>query len=257
VLVGHVDTHRMPICFSSRRWLAIYRRFVPLVFLLFATQVLLYVLGAVFQWRWLWPASVPGAVAGVLLLAHQIHAESTPFSHGANDNATGAGLVLALAERLKTEPLQYTRVWLACTGCEEVRHYGMADFWRRHASEMVQPAAIIFEMLGCAGPAWVRREGIVVPFLADPGLVSLAEEVSAANPQWGAHGVNITGGNTEMADALLLGVPAITLIGIGEAGDPVYWHQKEDRLDILDAEAMERNYRFAWSLIQAVDQELG
>jgi hypothetical protein len=133
----------------------------------------------------------------------------------------------------------------------------MADFWRRHTSEMVEPAAIVFEMLGCAGPAWVSREGIVVPFLPDPSLVALAEQVAIDHPDWGARGVDTTGGNSEMADALLGGVPAITLIGIGAQGDPVYWHQVEDRVDILDAEAMARNYAFAWAMIQAVDQDPG
>ena len=42
------------------------------------------------------------------------------------------GLVLALAEALVKQPLRRTRVWLVCTGCEEVRHYGAIDFFRRH-----------------------------------------------------------------------------------------------------------------------------
>lgn len=51
-----------------------------------------------------------------------IEADRTPFTAGANDNASAVGLVLTLAEALVKQPLQHTRVWLACTGCEEVQH---------------------------------------------------------------------------------------------------------------------------------------
>ena len=52
-----------------------------------------------------------------------------------------------------------------------------------------------------------------MPFHADPGLVKLAEEIAAKHPELAAHPAQINGGNTEMADALRLGIPAITLGG--------------------------------------------
>ena len=73
-------------------------------------------------------------------MAMCIQADRTPFTAGANDNASAVGLVLTLAETLRTAPLQHTRVWLACTGCEEAQHYGAIDFFRRHRSESNNPA---------------------------------------------------------------------------------------------------------------------
>ena len=61
------------------------------------------------------------------------------------------------------------RVWLTCTGCEEVQHYGAIDFFRRQRAEMRQPVTIAFEMLGCKGPAWLVKEGRVIP---SPGRIS-------------------------------------------------------------------------------------
>ena len=55
-------------------------------------------------------------------------AERTPFTAGANDNASAVGLVLTLAEAPVSPPLAHTRVWQACTGCEEVQHYGADPF---------------------------------------------------------------------------------------------------------------------------------
>jgi hypothetical protein len=255
VLIGHIDTQRTPIIFSTGRWLAAYKAFTTAAFVAFALQGALYLLGAVTQWAWIWPASLIGAVAAVLLIAMCVQADLTPFTAGANDNATGAGLVLTLAERLRRQPLRSSRVWLACTGCEEVQHYGAIDFFRRHRHELTAPQAVAFEMLGCAGPSWLVREGIVVPFHADRRLVALAEELARSHPEWRAHPTAIKGGNTEMADALQVGIPAITLTGLTPGGDAPYWHQVEDTADKIDPEILGRALAFVWAYLEALDHK--
>ena len=83
-------------------------------------------------------------------------------------------------------------------------------------------------MLGCSGPAWLTREGIIVPFHAAPKMIDLAEQVARQHPELDGYPVQIEGGNTEMADALRLGIPAITLFGITRAGEAPYWHMTGD-----------------------------
>jgi hypothetical protein len=253
ILIGHVDSHRTPLIFRSPRWVAAYTLFTTVAFIAFLAQTLLFLLGAATRWAWVWPAAAPGAVCALLLLALCLQADRTPFSPGANDNASGAGLVLALAEALRDSPLRHTRVWAVCTGCEEVQHYGAADFFARHRAEFRRPVALVFEMLGCDGPAWLVREGIVIPFRADPRLVALAEELARAHPEWGAFPARISGGNTEMADALRAGVPAITLMGIGRRGEKPYWHRIDDTPDKMNPAVMERAWAFAWAFVQALD----
>lgn len=253
VLIGHIDTQRTPLVFSTPRWVALYKAFTTVAFVLFAGQVLLYLLGAFTGWPWIWPATIPSAIGAVLLMALCIEADRTPFTAGANDNASAVGLVLTLAEALVEQPLRHTRVWLVCTGCEEVQHYGAIDFFRRHRGELVRPAAIAFEMLGCAGPSWLTREGIVVPFHADPGLVRLAETIAGQQPELGAYPAQISGGNTEMADALRLGIPAITIGGQTRAGDLPHWHQVGDTFDKMDPEVLGRAYAFTRAFIAALD----
>ncbi|HEY70476.1 MAG TPA: Zn-dependent exopeptidase M28 [Anaerolineae bacterium] len=254
VLIGHVDSHRTPIIFRSPRWVAVYQAFTTIAFVFFLIQVVLFTLGAFMQWSWIWFASIPSAVCGVLLAAMCIQADLTPFSAGANDNASSAGLVLELAESLHSEPLEHTRLWLVCTGCEEVQHYGAIDFFRQHRSDLQNPIAIAFEMLGCAGPAWLTQEGIVIPFHSDARLVSLAERLAAEHPEWKAHASQINGGNTEMADALRVGIPAITIIGMGANGEMPYWHQVEDTFDKMDPEVMGRAYAFIRDFIRSLDE---
>ncbi len=253
ILIGHVDSHRTPVIFKNKTWLTAYVIFVTSAFFVFFSQAILYTLGIQSGWRWIWPATIICAVYALVLGAMCLHADSTPFSKGANDNATAAGIVLTLAEHLKSEPLKHTRVWLACTGCEEVQHYGAIDFFHRHRAEFRNPKAVVFEMLGCDGPAWLTKEGIIVPFHADRELVELAETIAGENPELKGFPTRVSGGNTEMADALRQNIPAITLSGIDAKGFAPYWHQPEDTYDKMDAGTLTRNYAFTWLFIRALD----
>jgi len=253
VLIGHVDSHRTAVIFSSPAWLKFYQVFSPVVFLLGLMQIILYIIGSFTLWTWIWPVTIFSALGSATLAAICIQADSTPFSAGANDNATAAGLLLTLAQHFQNEPLQNTRVWLVCSGCEEVQHYGAIDFFRRHTAELKNPVAVVFEMLGCAGPSWLTKEGIIIPFHSDRRLVQLAEGIAEAHPHLGAYPSQIKGGNTEMADALRVGIQAITLDGMGPNGEMPYWHQVEDTYDKMDPEVMARAYEFTWEYIAAID----
>jgi hypothetical protein len=254
VLVGHVDSQRTPLIFRSPKWVKAYDRFTTIAFAAFIYQALLYTLAAVFQWPWAWLASIPSAVCAAVLAAICIEAEATPFTAGANDNATAVGMVLTLAAELARRPLENTRVFAIVTGCEEVQHYGMIDFYRRHRAEMKEPRAVVFEMLGCAGPAWTTREGIIVPFLTDPVMLKIVASLRDTHPEWKAYSSKISGGNTELADAVRAKVPAITLFGLKPDGEAPYWHQVGDTFDKLDPDVMERTWAFARALVDEIDR---
>ncbi|UCF61766.1 MAG: M28 family peptidase, partial [Anaerolineaceae bacterium] len=253
VLIGHVDSHRTPLIFQSQAWVKAFTVLSVIVIVLGLAQVVLYIIGSFTSWSWIWPVTISTAIGAVIMVAIFIQADRTPFSHGANDNATGAGLILTLAQHFQNEPLQNTRVWLVCTGCEEVLLYGAIDFFRRHTSELKNPVAVVFEMLGCAGPAWLTSEGIIIPFKSDRTLVQLAEQIAQANPHLGVYPSSIYGGVTEMAAAVRAGVPAITLDGMSPEGFAPYWHQVEDTYDKMDPEVMTRVYEYTWEYIKAID----
>lgn len=118
-----------------------------------------------------------------LLAIMFLQAEASPFAAGANDNASAVGMVLTLAEKFANMPLQHTRAYAVCTGSEDVQHYGMSDFYKRHLHELKNLTTLVFEMLGCASPAWLTNEGIIVPFKADPHLVQLAESLAVEHPE--------------------------------------------------------------------------
>jgi len=253
VLVGHVDSQRTPLIFRSAQWVRAYDRFTMVAFVTFILQAGLFTLAALFGWSWAWWVCIPSAISAILLAAMCFQADTTPFTAGANDNATAVGMVLTLAGQMAQKPLENTRVFAVVTGCEEVQHYGMIDFYRRHRAEMKDPRALVFEMLGCAGPAWELQEGIIVPFKSDPGLVAAAQRLSAAHPEWRAYPTNISGGNTELADAMRFKVPAITLFGITPEGRAPFWHQATDTFDKMDPEVLERTWEFTRALVGEID----
>jgi hypothetical protein len=252
VLVGHVDTQRTPLIFRTPGWVKVYVWFSTLAMASFIWQAIVYVLAVPFAWSWIWAATIPSAIAAALLAALCIEAESTPFTAGANDNATGAGLALTLAGRIASDPLPHTRVYVVVTGCEEVQHYGMIDFYRRHRREMKEPRALVFETLGCADPVWSIREGILVPFYGDPKLRRTAERLAAEHPEWNARGASIKGGNTELSDAVRFKVPALALGGMKKNGEIPFWHQKQDTFDKIGPEFLDRAWEMTWTLIQEI-----
>ncbi|GAB4476313.1 MAG: M28 family peptidase [Anaerolineae bacterium] len=262
ILIGHVDTNHSPLIFRSPRWINAWRVTSTLIFHSFGVQIIVFAAGLITQaslTRWL---TLPGGVGALLLVLITLEAQLSPFSPGANDNATGAGLVLTLAARLRTEPPRHTRVWFVNTGCEEVKHYGAIDFFQMHAGEMRSPSTLVFEMLGRDGPAWLLKEGTIGLFTyrSSPELVALCEDVARQHPDLGAHSTQVGGGHTEMADALRIGIPAITLIGLDEGGTrfnydgpELYWHHIGDTPDKINPEVLGRSYDFTLAFIRALD----
>jgi hypothetical protein len=254
VLVGHVDTQRTPLVFRTPGWVKVFDKFTMVSFIAYLWQAVDFVLAMIFKFPWAWLASIPAAVGAALLAAICIEAECTPFTAGANDNATAVGLVLTLARRLAKQPLERTRVFAVVTGCEEVGHYGMIDFYQRHRSELKAPQAMVFELVGCAGPSWLIKEGIIVPFRSDLKLRRMAEALAAEHPEWNAYPLSVSGGNTEMADAVRFKVPAIALGGITRDGVLPYWHQRQDTFDKMDPEVMARTWAMTLALIREIDR---
>jgi hypothetical protein len=131
----------------------------------------------------------------------------------------------------------------------------MIDFYKRHQSDLKNPTALVFEMLGCASPAWLTKEGIIVPFKADQRLVQMAERLAMEHPEWDAHPGVTSGGNTEMADALRCKIPAITITGITRDGSLPYWHQRADTFDKMIPAEMEKCWNMTRAMISCLDSE--
>jgi hypothetical protein len=255
LLVGHLDTHRTPWVFTSPRRLAAFRVVTTLGIagfvvgtLLFATLGLLD-LGA---WRGLAWLLAP---IYALVLALTAQPDTTPFTEGANDNASGAGIVLSLAERLAREPLARTEVWALGSGSEEVGSYGVQAFAAAHRSELPGLVAISIDNVGGAGVGvcYTRVEGMVFPLRPSPELFALAERIRAERPELEAYSLPYTTLHTDATALMVRGVPSLSFVGLTPAGVLPDWHQVSDVVDRVDSASVERTETFVLELLRRLD----
>jgi hypothetical protein len=255
VLVGHLDTHRTPFVFGSPARLKVFGVLVAAAFASMAALVILYVIGAVMQHNLLYIISMAPAAVLVLVLLMTLQADATPYTAGANDNATGAAVVLALAERLQKEPLANTEVWALNSGCEEVGCYGAAAFVREHREELRNAYFIALDSVGGpgTGPCYITREGMTKPYRSDPGLVALCDRIAAERPDLGAYPHVMSLGFTEGGIGIKSGLRTLTFVNLTPDGVLPYWHRPDDTFENVDPDVLARTQEFLWELLQRLD----
>ena len=300
VLFGHLDTHRTPVFYSSARWLWVFGQSLTGALVSLVGSAFLYTLLALLgatpprefkagEDTHLNSPSVlrhasrlapyafrlPFIAFQTWALGMLLHADRTPYTPGANDNASGAATVLALGERLVQSPLDHTEVWIVNTGCEELGAYGSAAFLDRHGDELRDALFINFDQLGVGEPTLNLSEGLVYPIHYTPELLQMARE--AASPRQDPHptplpegeGVNQGrsllgpehpgGAYTDTWHVITRGFKGIILDSRPVGGDVVsgaHWHQMSDTFDKVDLAALARAQEWAWRLLQRIDDDV-
>ncbi len=255
VLLGHVDTHRTPIFYSSPTWHKLFIALVGGTFVSLIVGAVAYALLALSGWGWLhWVAGL-AAAAQLFGLVMCVHADMTPFGPGANDNASGAATGLALAECLTREPLRYTEVWPVVNGCEELGCYGAAALVEAHGDELRDAYFIALDQVGAGDPGFLSRDGLLRKYPIDPELLTIARQVAGGRPDLRAFehpGIAYT----DTAILLKRGFHAFTIDALprGEAG-ALHWHQLSDTVDKIELDCLRRVHEFAWEMLQRLDRE--
>jgi hypothetical protein len=172
---------------------------------------------------------------------------------GANDNASGAGVVAQLAAEFAAQPLSNTRLVALVCGCEESGLLGARAFL--DARDTRDWLFLNFD--GVAAPATLRflpREGIGRTWAADRRLLDLAAKVQTTRPELGLERVDCPLGLTYDATAVLArGGRALTLVA-GDRGRIPNYHQPTDTVANLDLEALERAIAVGRELIAMIDR---
>ncbi len=253
VLCAHLDSHRTPIFYSSPAWLRLFSILVGAALASMGAAALLYALGGLFGWTWVrWPGL---AAAGVELLALALclHADRTAFSPGANDNASGVGVALALAARLCHEPPAHTEVWLALTGCEETGAAGMAAFLDAHAAALGPDVlVVVLDQVGIGHLVTLTADGLVRKHRTHPRALAVARAAHGALP--GLVVKERTGiAYTDALVATKRGLAALTIVALAPRGGETHWHQVSDRPEHVEERCLEDACAFAWQILQQLD----
>jgi aminopeptidase YwaD len=164
------------------------------------------------------------------------HADSTPNAPGANDNASGLGVVAALAGRLRgIEPR--CDVWLVATGAEERVYTGSPDHLgalalarraRARGGRRRLDWALSLDEVGRDRPFWLRSP-VPVPRPGVEQTLLRAARRAGVPVSWVP---DESTGNSDHREFELLGMPGAKL-GVGSGGEPCR-HSPCDRPERLD-----------------------
>ena len=152
------------------------------------------------------------------------------YSPGANDNASGVGALMALAEHLAAHPAQI-KVGFAFTGAEEPGLFGAQALAIELAKSSGKlPLALSVDMVASGERLnLVTRAGQLFPRRCDAGLL---ERLRRADPLAGE--LAYTQRSGDFVPFLRLGFPAA---GLESNGQPRFWrayHTLQDGLAVVD-----------------------
>lgn len=254
VVIGHLDTNKTPVFFRP----GVVGHLPALLFLVMAC-ILLMGLAFVFvprsDFRTAFVVSVTLSLPVSLAFILTVHGDlRTPYTEGANDNATGAGLVLSLAEQFSEEPLNHTELWALCTGCEEATLSGIKAFLHRHGEELGDAYFIDLECLGIGRVRYITVEGMLRKYYSNPGLLRAASAAAKAEGNGSIEAMALKSGYTETAIVLRNGLAGITVMAFPEGSrDVPHWHQLSDRLENIQPETLDTAFRFLVALAKEID----
>jgi aminopeptidase YwaD len=181
------------------------------------------------------------------------HADSVPGTQGANDNASGLGVVAALASRLpRISP--GCDVWLVATGAEERVYTGSPDHLgalalarrvRARGGRSRLHWALALDEVGRDRPFWLRS-----PVPAPRRRVERSLLAAIRRARVPVSWVRDSGsGNSDHREFELLGMPG-TKLGVGSGGEPCR-HSPCDRSGRLDPHSLQLARRLAERALMA------
>ena len=256
VLLGHLDSHRTPLLFSTDGWLRLFKTLVPLGLLSAVVLIALFLVGTFTLTMPLRIATLPFALVVAVVFVLTLQADFSPYTAGANDNATGAGIVLSLAERLKAQPLEHTVIWAVLSGCEEVGCYGADAFARQHKGELGHAIWIALDSVGGQGATvgYLTQETFLLTFKSDPHLLALAEGIAQRRSDLDACAHSFQGAYTEGTIGAKHGLRVLTFVGFNRGGRLPGWHRPTDTVENLDSAVLEHSEEFLWEMIGEIDR---
>jgi hypothetical protein len=255
VLVGHLDSHRAVFWFATNFLVTLFAMAAVVSIYGVFLAIPLYALFALTHWQVFAWLSLVLALFHFLAWFTGVSADLGRYSPGANDNAAAVGTILALAERLKAQPLQNTEVWLTFTGCEESGCDGMLAVLKEHGSKLKDALFVDFELVGIGDRlSYVQEEGNLQRHTIPEQVEALVNEVGKP---YSLHPVRIppAGSFTEAGTLWEYGYKAVCFSAHYQES-PILpeWHRLTDSPDRLQVTTLERIQALAWDLLQRFDQ---
>ncbi len=252
IVTAHYDSSRSGIMFSPSFVKGFRNTFIGLVISIFS----MFILTAMYWIThvvWLKVLVAILAIDPLVTIGLLVHRElKGDYTHGANDNASGVGVLLGMAKRFKQEPLANTELYLAATGAEEVGMVGMAAFVKQHQQLLNDALIINIDNCGTGQVAYIVEEGMIKKYAADHGMVAIADQLRSK----GFDTVKPRVFTTMSTDALVplaRGYKAMSIMAFDNEGILPNWHWETDIFENVQPAAVNLAYEFTSELIKTID----
>jgi Zn-dependent M28 family amino/carboxypeptidase len=180
--------------------------------------------------------TVTGLSASVLAMAVFGDVARNPVCPGANDNLTAVAVLVALAERLRQQPLDGLRVLLVSCGAEEVLQGGIHGFTERRLQQLDRDRTWVLNLDTVGSPHLIMLEGEGPVVMEDYHDRSFRDLVAAAAARAGAplrRGMR-SRNSTDAVIPSRAGYPTATLTSMDRHKALSNYHQMNDTPENVD-----------------------
>jgi hypothetical protein len=193
-----------------------------------------------------------------LLLAVGVLADIalSPPSPGANADASGVAVALALADALDDSPPRNLDVELVLAGAGDGHHLGMRAHIAERSHVLRAEEVVVLALGPCGGgrPRFHVTEGLLFPLRLHPRLVALAERAAAGEAHLRA--APARRGLTAAWPARLRRWPALSVVCLDEHGRPPRARQRADTADLVDPKAGQSALELCLAFVARLDKDL-
>ena len=209
---------------------------------------LLAALGAVTGWR---PLSRLGGLLGLGSAAAMAEIGMRDVVPGANDNGTAVVALLALAERLREEPVRGILVVLLSVGSEESFSEGIKAFGERHFDELPRESTffLCLETLGSPHLLVLRGEGFLKMREYPPEALALMDGLAEDQGIWLFPNLRLHNG-TDGLEPLAAGYPSAVLASCTDLKQPANYHWWHDLAEDVNFDTVADGVRLSEATVR-------
>ena len=182
-----------------------------------------------------------------LIAAFVLDTASRPTVPGANDNASGVAALLDVSQRLAADPLEATEVLVVLPGAEEAGMGGMRAFLAEHPLDPATTFVLGLDTVGSGTPIVAAAEGALLAHRYREEDIARVERAAPDIQRWRIAAY------TDPVLALFAGVPAASILSVGEHGMYTRYHRMDDLPDHVDVACVERCAAIAERVARAFD----
>ena len=259
ILCAHIDTaraSRVPGEALPRIHRLLQRAWLPFIALASALALVRHALGSWLPmpeplWLVIWRTCFAYAVIfAAFELGYMALSWGKGFSPGANDNASGVAVVLALAERFAVRRPKHLSLLYVLFTAEEVGLVGSERFAKGWPLDRGSTYALNLDMVGCGRRLhYVRGSWAFPPRRTDRRLNGLLRRACP-----GIRGRWYWVGRSDFYSLLGGGIPACSLGAEGDRRRDVVYHTERDTADRVSAEALELAGSAVEALVRSLDE---